>query len=71
MSQRKKSLLIGINYTGTENELRGCHRDVENVAEFLSYKGYPNDSRSQVILRDDNPGDYYPTAHNMLVISLT
>lgn len=64
---RKKSLLIGINYTGSENELRGCHQDVENVAEFLSYRGYSNDPRSQVILRDDGQEAYYPSAHNILV----
>ena len=64
---RKKSLLIGINYTGSRNELRGCHQDVQNVAEFLSYRGYSNDPRSQVILRDDMPGPYYPSAHNILV----
>lgn len=69
MSMRKKSLLIGINYTGSENELNGCHQDVENVAEFLSYRGYPDDPRSQVILRDDMEGMYYPSGHNMLVMS--
>jgi hypothetical protein len=66
---RKKSLLIGINYTGSENELRGCHQDVENVAEFLSYRGYSNDQRSQVILRDDLGGQYYPSGHNILVLN--
>lgn len=66
MSVRKKSLLIGINYTGSQNELNGCHKDVENVAEFLSYRGYSNDPRSQVILRDDMGGAYYPSGHNIL-----
>lgn len=70
MSMRKKSLLIGINYTGSENELNGCHQDVENVAEFLSYRGYSDDPRSQVILRDDMGGAYYPSGHNMLVVLL-
>jgi metacaspase-1 len=63
----KKSLLIGINYTGSQNELHGCHQDVENVAEFLSFRGYANDPRSQVILRDDMEGPYYPSGHNILV----
>jgi hypothetical protein len=83
MSGPKKSLLIGINYTGkekhlpgwptilsiagSENELNGCHQDVENVAEFISYRGYSSDPRSQVILRDDREGMYYPSGHNMLV----
>lgn len=65
---RKKSLLIGINYTGSENELRGCHQDVENVAEFLHYRGYPDDPQSQVILRDDMEDQYYPSGHNILVL---
>ncbi|KAF2487500.1 putative metacaspase [Neohortaea acidophila] len=63
---RKKSLLIGINYTGSQHALRGCHKDVENVADFLSYRGYSSDPRDQVILRDDRGGPYYPTGHNML-----
>jgi hypothetical protein len=67
MSMRKKSLLVGINYTGSQHELRGCHQDVENVAEFLSYRGYSSDPQSQVILRDDMEGNYYPTGHNVLV----
>ncbi|KAK4945520.1 hypothetical protein LTR66_014379 [Elasticomyces elasticus] len=63
---RRKSLLIGINYTGSQHALRGCLQDVQNVAEFLSYRGYSNDPRSQVILRDDRSGPYYPTGHNIL-----
>jgi hypothetical protein len=66
---RRKSLLIGINYTGSQNELRGCHQDVENVAQFLSYRGYSDDPHSQVILRDDLDGNYNPTGHNILVDS--
>ncbi|KAF2678809.1 peptidase C14 [Lentithecium fluviatile CBS 122367] len=70
MAQRKKSLLIGINYTGSAHELKGCHSDVDNVAEFLGYKGYSNNHRDRVIL-SDNPAvepdsPYYPTGHNML-----
>ncbi len=63
---RKKSLLIGINYTGSQHALRGCHQDVENVAQFLSYRGYSSDPRDQVILRDDKGGPFYPSSHNML-----
>lgn len=67
MEMRKKSLLIGINYLGSDHQLNGCHRDVDNMAEFLSYRGYSSDPRSQVILRDDMGGMYYPSGHNMLV----
>lgn len=33
--RRKKSLLIGINYVGSQHELEGCHQDVHNMREFL------------------------------------
>ncbi|KAI8932471.1 hypothetical protein NX059_010655 [Plenodomus lindquistii] len=68
--RRKKSLLIGINYVGSSHELRGCHSDVDNMAEFLSYRGYTNSHNDRVILSDrpevpqDSP--YYPTGHNIL-----
>jgi len=32
---KNKALLIGINYTGTRNELRGCHNDVKNILSYL------------------------------------
>ncbi|KAF2848501.1 peptidase C14 [Plenodomus tracheiphilus IPT5] len=68
--RRKKSLLIGINYTGSTHELRGCHSDVENMSEFLSYRGYTDSPRDRVILTDGpevSPSSpYYPTGHNLL-----
>lgn len=68
--KRKKSLLIGINYVDSSHALRGCHSDVDNMAEFLTYRGYSNGHRDRVILTDrpevshDSP--YYPTGHNIL-----
>ena len=68
--KRKKSLLIGINYVGSSQELKGCHSDVDNMAEFLSYRGYDNSRHNRVILSDrpevpqDSP--YFPTGHNLL-----
>jgi hypothetical protein len=35
---RVAALLVGINYTGTDAELQGCVRDVQNVAAFLRTK---------------------------------
>lgn len=35
-SGRRKALLIGINYYGTSNELRGCINDVHNMRQFLN-----------------------------------
>jgi len=56
---QERVLLIGINYTGSQNELRAVSR-LENVAEFLSYRGYSTIA-CQVILRDDARGQYYQT----------
>lgn len=65
---RRKSLLIGCNYEGTANQLKGCRQDVENVAEFLSYRGYGNSPRDQVILTDaaDINSPYFPNGHNII-----
>ncbi|KAF2010600.1 peptidase C14 [Aaosphaeria arxii CBS 175.79] len=70
MAYRKKSLLIGINYHGSSHALNGCISDIENIAEFLSYRGYSDDQRSRVTLSDapttDPQGPFYPTGHNIL-----
>ncbi|KAH0283545.1 metacaspase, partial [Aureobasidium sp. EXF-3399] len=63
---RRKSLLIGIDYTGSENALDGCHQDVDNVAEFIKYRGYQDTPQDQVVLRDDLANEYSPTGHNIL-----
>ncbi|KAK7723483.1 hypothetical protein SLS63_008896 [Diaporthe eres] len=67
---RKKALLIGINYAGTENELNGCHNDVENVRDFLvNDRGFSNDSKDMVIMTDtpDNEGTpFWPSGENIL-----
>lgn len=49
---KKKALLVGINYYGTKNELRGCVNDVKNMSQFLNqHYGYSYDD--MVILTDD------------------
>lgn len=63
---RRKSLLIGINYTGTRHALQGCQQDVDNMIGFLKWRGYPTDPGSMVVLTDARSGPYFPTAHNML-----
>lgn len=67
---RKKALLIGINYAGTENELNGCHNDVENVRDFLvNDRGFSDDSKDMVIMTDtpDNEGTpFWPSGENIL-----
>ena len=44
----KKSLLIGCDYEGTDSELKGCSKDVEEMDKFLLPKKYQN-----LILCDD------------------
>ncbi|KAK2604081.1 hypothetical protein N8I77_007040 [Diaporthe amygdali] len=67
---RKKALLIGINYTGTENALNGCHNDVNNVRDFLvNDRGFSDDSKDMVIMTDtpDNEGTpFWPSGENIL-----
>ena len=40
INKNKKALLIGINYVGTSNELRGCINDVTNIKERISSQGF-------------------------------
>ncbi|KAE8147824.1 peptidase C14, caspase domain-containing protein [Aspergillus avenaceus] len=63
---RRKALLIGINYFGQPNQLRGCINDVTNMSTFLHEKyGYRRED--MVILTDDqqNPMSH-PTKANIL-----
>ncbi|KAJ3071908.1 hypothetical protein HDU98_004622 [Podochytrium sp. JEL0797] len=65
---RKKALLVGINYTGTPNQLAGCVNDANNLRQFISqYYGYSTDPAHMVVLTDDqqHPG-YRPTTQNLL-----
>lgn len=47
----KRAVLIGINYTGTSGELRGCHNDCLNVARFLREQGFRD--KNITMLLDD------------------
>jgi len=60
----KKSLLIGINYIGTPNKLRGCHNDIKNVKEYLLTAGF-SEAYMSVLL--DSPGHTYPTKKNIIM----
>jgi metacaspase-1 len=66
MSVRRKALLIGINYIGSQHQLEGCINDVQNVAGFLVSRGYSSDPRSMVVLTDERQGPYYASGHNIL-----
>jgi uncharacterized caspase-like protein len=40
INKNKKALLIGINYTGTSNELYGCINDTNSIKERISKQGF-------------------------------
>lgn len=45
------ALVVGINdYPGTQNDLTGCLRDVQNMTAFLSSQGFPQENI--VVLKD-------------------
>lgn len=61
----KKAVLVGINYTGTSNQLNGCINDAHNVERFLLTKGFSKDNI--VILTDDSKmARAVPTRQNIL-----
>lgn len=58
----KAALLIGINYEGTENELRGCINDVIAMQKECEARGY-----ECVVMTDHSEGEpYLPTRENIL-----
>lgn len=63
---KKKALLVGINYTGTSNALRGCINDVKNMSNFIvQYWGYKWEDI--VILTDDQTANARrPTKDNII-----
>lgn len=40
INKNKKALLIGINYTGSQNELYGCINDVNSIKERIVQQGF-------------------------------
>lgn len=59
----KYALLIGINYTGTPNQLQGCINDVETVRHYLITKrGYLH---SHITIMTDET-ELKPTARNIM-----
>lgn len=63
---RRKALLIGINYLGQQNQLKGCINDVAEMSTFLN-RAYGYRREDMVILTDDqrNPLSQ-PTKANIL-----
>ena len=45
---------------------RRLPEDVDNVAQFLVSRGYPDDENSMVVLTDARDGPYWPSGANIL-----
>ncbi|CAJ1336218.1 unnamed protein product, partial [Effrenium voratum] len=67
LTGRKRSLLVGINYFGSQNELHGCVADVQRMLPLLDELGFPNDEESRRVMVDtpEWPGHLRPTLANM------
>lgn len=67
---RRKALIIGINYSGTSHELKGCVNDAYNVKEYLCRdRGYSDNPGDMVMLLDNpenRPTPYWPSGANMM-----
>jgi len=63
----RKALLIGINYYGSKQPLKGCHSDVRNMIDFIQSRGF--EERDMVVLMDEQGNDPYgsswPTGENI------
>lgn len=46
----RRALLIGINYTGMDGELKGCRKDVERMTAFLHDRGF---SEGDIVTLDE------------------
>ncbi|ARF11012.1 caspase [Hokovirus HKV1] len=64
MSIVKKALLIGINYTGSQNELNGCINDSMNLKKFLLSNKYFLES-DMIMMNDNLKGNLYPNKANI------
>lgn len=70
---RRKALLIGINYFGTNHQLNGCINDAMNMRQYLAQdRGFSANHHDMVIMTDapENRGTpFEPTGANMMAVS--
>ena len=64
-SEKKAALLIGINYKGTDAELRGCENDVINTKKVLMGK-YGFEEEDIIVLMESLSIEKQPTRQNIL-----
>jgi metacaspase-1 len=67
---RRKALIIGINYTGSSHELRGCVNDAMNIQKFLVREHNFSPNPADMVVLTDIPRNrgtpYEPTGANMM-----
>jgi hypothetical protein len=61
---RKRAVLVGINYTGTKAELKGCHNDVARMRRCLVDR-FGFDDAGIRVLDDADPAAPQPTGANI------
>jgi uncharacterized caspase-like protein len=61
---RKRALLVGINYPGTEGELKGCLNDVDRMRRCLVDR-FGFDEADLRVLSDADPSTPPPTGANI------
>ena len=64
-SDKKAALLIGINYKGSDAELRGCENDIKNTKNILINK-YGFQEKDIVVLMESSGMGNQPTRANIL-----
>jgi len=56
---KKRAVLVGINYKGTNGELSGCINDVYNMKQYIqNVHGFPEEDI--VVVVDDGSSNNYP-----------
>lgn len=60
----RRAVMIGINYTGQQGQLSGCHNDVKNMLEYIkNCHGFLDEN---IVILLDEEGYTQPTHENIL-----
>lgn len=61
---RKRALLMGLNYVGQQGQLSGCHNDVKNIKKYLvEVQGF---NESEMLILMDDGRHHTPTRKNII-----
>lgn len=61
----KRGLMIGINYIGSEYELKGCINDTDNLKKLFENKGIMGE-KDIIFMNDNKDGELKPTKINII-----